>query len=114
MRGFGVWQDSQGFLRALIGDLYPVLLSTAIDNNPHVFTWRCIEGVWSMWLDGTFVASDESDYRPSTLFFGHPTEPRPYWTTQEIDYVHIEPIGSVTVGAERWGSIKASYRNVTR
>ncbi len=110
MHGFGVWQDSQGFLRLAVGDLYPVTVSAAIDNAPHVFEWRYVAGVWSAWLDGAFVASDPSDFRPTTLFIGHPPEPHPYWTTQEIDFLHIEALGSVPSQASTWGEVKGLFR----
>ncbi len=110
MQGFGVWQDSSGYLRIAVGDLYPVPVSTAIDNAPHVVEWQYLAGVWSAWFDGAFVASEPSDFLPTTLFFGHPPEPHNWWTTLEIDFVHIEALGGVPTQASTWGDVKSLFR----
>ena len=108
--GYWVWQDfCCGGLRAVCGDLV-VPIAPAGDTSYHVYEWRYISGVYSLYVDNVFMANDESTFRPQGFFFGHP--PRPYceWTTQQIDFLHIEPIGVTSSRANSWGRLKAMYR----
>lgn len=108
--GYWVWQDyCCGGLRAVCGDLV-VPIAPAGDTNYRVYEWRYIGGVYSLYVDNVFMASDESTFRPEGFFFGHPPFSYCPWTTQQIDFVHIEPIGVTGSGKSSWGRLKAMYR----
>ena len=111
--GFWVWQDQLigGGLRAACGDNL-VQLAPAPETNYHVYEWRCIGTTYSFYVDAQLVATDASKFRPNGFFFGHPT-PFTYccgWTTQEIDFVHIEAGNLTPARASSWGRVKALYR----
>lgn len=108
--GYWVWQDyCCGGLRAVCGDLV-VPIAPAGDTSYRVYEWRYIGGVYSLYVDNVFMASDESAFRPEGFFFGHPPFTFCPWTTQQIDFVHIEPIGVTGSRANSWGRVKAMYR----
>lgn len=108
--GYWVWQDyCCGGLRAACGDLV-VPIAPAGDTQYHVYEWRYIGGVYSLYVDNVFMASDASTFRPDGFFFGHPPYNYCPWTTQQIDFVHIEPIGVTGSRANSWGRLKAMYR----
>ena len=122
MRGFGAWQDACyspdnpqgcGGLRVAVGDRYPVYLTdrNVIDTAYHVYEWTCLSGTYRFSLDGVLFLENVSSVRPDKFFFGHPPYSYCNWTTQEIDFVHIE-ILPMPVSAEgrSWDSIKTLYR----
>jgi hypothetical protein len=112
-RGFGVWQDRCcGPLRVAVGDLYPVYPPglPSPDTTYHVYEWDYIEGTYYFFLDGHAVAANTTSFRPTTLFFGHPPYSYCPWTTQEIDFVHVEPIVPLTARSASWSRLKAIYR----
>jgi hypothetical protein len=121
MRAFGAWQDSCsspdnpagcGGLRVAVGDLYPIYLTdrNSVDTAYHVYQWEYIAGTYRFSLDGTLVAQNTSTARPDKFFFGHPLYAYCNWTTQEIDFVHIEALPVVPVEPETWGAVKDKYR----
>lgn len=108
--GFWVWQDyCCGGLRAVCGDLV-VPIAPAGDTQYRVYEWRYVGGVYSLYVDNVFMASDASTLRPEGFFFGHPPFTYCPWTTQQIDFVHIEPIGVTPSRTNSWGRLKAMYR----
>jgi len=110
-RGVGIWQDGCcGGLRVAIGEEYPVYVSEEVDTDPHIFEWRYLDGVYYMWLDDEFVGSSESTFRPSSFYFGHVPAGYCPWTSQEIDFIHIEPLGGVPTMRQSWGRLKAVHR----
>lgn len=90
-----IWQDVTG-MRAGVGALWPHFLAGpgAPDTSYHVYEWSYIGGVYSFYLDGTLRVSSASDNRPVAFFFGHHPTAYSQWTSQEIDFVHIESIAA--------------------
>jgi hypothetical protein len=112
-RGFGVWQDlCCGPLRAAVGDVYPFYPPglPVPDTTYHVYEWDYIGGTYYFYLDGSFVLLNASSYRPALIFFGHPPQTASAWTTQEIDFVHIEAFNVVPTRTQSWGRLKTLYR----
>ena len=112
-RGFGVWQDACcGPLRVAIGDNYPIYPPglASPDTSYHVYEWRCLSGTYYLYLDGNLIGSNESQFRPTKIFFGHPPTSYCPWTTQEIDFVDIEAIGVTVVQQSTWGRLKSRYK----
>lgn len=108
--GYWVWQDyCCGGLRAVCGNLV-VPIAPAGDTGYHLYEWRYIGGVYSLYVDGTLRASDVSAFRPVGFFFGHPPYAYCPWTTQAIDFVHIEAANVTSARASTWGRVKAIYR----
>ncbi len=108
--GYWVWQDyCCGGLRAVCGNLV-VPISPAGDTGYHVYEWDYIGGAYSLYVDGTFRASDASTFRPVDFFFGHPPFTYCPWTTQSIDFVDIREVGVTPTRNSSWGRVKAMYR----
>jgi hypothetical protein len=112
-RGFGVWQDlCCGPLRVAVGDLYPFYPPGLPnpDTGYHTYEWDYLGGAYYFYLDGSFVTSSLSSYRPTQVFFGHPPQTAAAWTTQEVDFVHVEWLNVVPAKARTWGRLKTLYR----
>ena len=107
--GFWLWQDFGEGLRAACGETV-VPLAAAPEANYHVYEWRYIGGVYQFYVDGVLKASAASSFRPTGFFFGHPPFDYCPWTTQQIDFVHVEPLGVTAVAGSSWGRLKAMYR----
>lgn len=91
--GFSLW-IGEGFTPSgTVGDTFPIVIAAASDGMFHEYEWRYMGGTYSLYLDGTLVASDASVFRPSGMFFGHPPGAScSPWTSQEIDYVIIDDL----------------------
>jgi hypothetical protein len=108
--GYWLWQDfCCGGLRAACGETV-VPLAAAPETNYHVYEWRYLSGVYHFYVDGVLTASAASSFRPTGFFFGHPPTAFCAWTTQQIDFVHVEPLGVTSVAGSSWGQLKAIYR----
>lgn len=108
--GFWVWQDlCCGGLRASCGDIV-VPIGLAGDTSYHVYEWRYLSGVYSLFVDDHFLAIDQSNFRPVGFFFGHPLSSFCPWSTQAIDFVDIRAIGVTPTERSTWSRIKAIYR----
>ena len=109
--GYWLWQDfCCGGLRAGVGETV-VPLAAAPETNYHVYEWQYLSGVYHFYVDGVLTASAASAFRPTGFFFGHPplTTFCP-WTAQQIDFVHVEPLGVTATACTTWGRLKAIYR----
>lgn len=88
--GFWIWYDYNGF-SADVGDS-----SVSLDRHDqqyHVFEWRHVGGTYSLKVDGESKGSYQSDFRPTSLFIGHPPQAIGVaWTLEEIDFVHVDPL----------------------
>lgn len=110
--GFSVWQDlCCGPLRVWIGDdkVLPANLPYP-DVGYHVYEWTVVGETWTLRIDGVPIGSDVSSCRPTQIFFGHPPFTTCGWTTQEVDFVHIEPTAPTVATRSRWGGLKVLYR----
>ena len=108
--GYWLWQDfCCGGLRAACGETV-VPLAAAPETNYHVYEWRYLSGVYYFYVDGVPTANAASAFRPTGFFFGHPPTSFCPWTTQQIDFVHVEPLGVTSVASTSWGRLKAMYR----
>ena len=108
--GFWLWQDiCCGGFRAACGETV-VPLAAAPETNYHVYEWQYLSGVYYFYVDGVLKASAASSFRPTGFFFGHPPFDYCPWTTQQIDFVHVEPLGVTAVAGNSWGKLKAMYR----
>jgi hypothetical protein len=106
--GYWLWQDAGGGLRAACGETV-VPLAAAPETNYHVYEWQYLSGVYHFYLDGVLTASAASSFRPTGFFFGHPPTSSCFWTTQQIDFVHVEPLGVTATAGTTWGRLKAMY-----
>jgi hypothetical protein len=108
--GYWLWQDfCCGGLRAACGETV-VPIAPAPEINYHVYEWRYLSGVYYFYVDGVPTANAASSFRPTGFFFGHPPTGFCPWTTQQIDFVHIESLGVTATAGTTWGSLKAIYR----
>ncbi len=111
LRAFGVWQDfCCGGFRAYYGDGGTVFLANAPETNYHVFEWDYVGGTYELYVDNVLRGSGASAYRPVGIFLGHPPYSYCPWTTSEVDFVHIEPIGLTPAHMDSWGRLKLIYR----
>jgi len=116
-----LWQDACyspnnplgcGGLRACVGDgtAYYVTDRNTQDTRYHIFEWVYHGGLYRLSVDGVEVAQDASPSRPDRFFLGHPPYAYFDWTSQQIDFVHIE-YGTPTPTLYRsWGQLKTHYR----
>jgi len=109
-RPFLVWQDGNVWFVEAGGPMY--LLGPIPDTQYHVYEWTYIGGRYTVALDGTTLSVNDCALRPTRLFFGHahPIVAGPPWTSFEIDYVRVEPIGVTPTRPSTFGSVKARYR----
>jgi hypothetical protein len=111
LRAFGVWQDfCCGGFRAYYGDGGTVFLASAPETAYHVFEWRYSGGIYEMYVDDVLQGSGASHFRPTGIFLGHPPYDYCPWTTSEVDFVHIEFIGTTPTRSAPWGRLKVLYR----
>jgi len=75
-----------------------------------VYEWRYLAGVYSLYVDGQFIDSDEDTFRPTGFFFGHTPATFCPWTTQEIDFVSVVAERPVPAQTTTWGRLKAARR----
>jgi hypothetical protein len=109
---FKLWQDSGGWY-VYCGSQDYTLLSPSPNTDYHVYEWDYVNGSYLFYLDGSLITGGSCAPRPTYFFFGHPhpiTCNQTNWTSFQIDFVDIHPIGAVTTGETTWGHIKATYR----
>lgn len=111
VHGFQLWQDyccANGIM-VVVGEVQ-VHLTPPPDLGYHTYEWQYIAGTYYFYFDGAFITSCPSSFRPTGILVGHP--PRTYcpWTTQSIDYIHIESIAPTPTSARTWGRLKQLYR----
>lgn len=109
-RPFLLWQDASGW-SSYTGSSGGSPIGRAPDAEYHVYEWTYIAGRYTFYLDSTMRSTGDCAPRATRIFIGHPhpigCSP---WTSFEIDYVHIEPLGATRTQAATWGQIKTIYR----
>ena len=107
-RPFLLWQDTGLYSYTGSSTSYAIGGPT---SEYHLYQWSYVEGRYTFLLDGVTLSSGDCAPRATRLFFGHP---HPIacgpWTSLEIDYVRVEPIGVTPTRKSSWGSVKARYR----
>jgi hypothetical protein len=109
---FKLWQDSGGWY-VYCGSQDYTLLSPSPNTDYHVYEWDYVNGYYLFFLDGVLVTGGGCAPRPTAFFFGHPhpiTCNQTNWTSFQIDFVDIHPIGAVRTRAATWGRVKSTYR----
>ena len=108
-RPFLVWEDMGGWY-VYSGSPDHLHLSSAPTTDYHVYEWRFVNGSYELQIDGVTAMADGCAPRATSIFFGHP---HPIacapWTSFEVDYIHIEPMGATTTAAPTWAAIKARW-----
>lgn len=109
---FKLWQDGGGWY-VYSGSQDYALLSPSPNTDYHVYEWRYVNGYYLFYLDDVLTAGGGCAPRPTKFFFGHPHPiacNQTNWTSFQIDFVDIRPIGAVPTGATTWGRIRADRR----
>jgi hypothetical protein len=107
--GFALWKDNDWGMRVAVGDIDPVNL--VADTSFHVYEWDRLGRTYLFYFDGTLVASDDSDLRPTSFFFGHPQFVTcDGWTSEQVDFIQITAVGPTPTHRDTMGGLKSYYR----
>lgn len=109
-RPFLLWQDGGG-LYVYSGSAGSTPLAGAPETAYHVYEWLYLNGQYQFSMDGVIRANGGCAPRATEIFFGHPhpisCSP---WTSFEIDFIDIAPLGATLARGKSWGGVKQRYR----